>query len=79
MSAVDFTPGELMRIHRIRKEMTQEELAEKIGSFQVRVSRLENEVVLPTPEEIEKIEKVLEANLWPGRKGDAMNGTQHRE
>ncbi|MGV2887624.1 helix-turn-helix domain-containing protein [Paenibacillus taichungensis] len=64
-----------MRVHRIRKEMTQESLAEKIGSYQVRVSRLENEVEQPTAEEIEKIEKVLEANIWSLQRGGAMNGT----
>lgn len=74
MKAVDFTPGELMRIHRIRKNMTQETLAEKIGSYQVRVSRLENEVEMPTPDEIENIEHVLETNIWTHRRGGAMNG-----
>lgn len=72
---VDFTPGEMMRIHRTRKDITQEALAEKIGSFQVRVSRLENEVVTPTEDEIEKIEQVLEASIWTLKKGDSMVGT----
>jgi transcriptional regulator with XRE-family HTH domain len=71
---MDFTPGELMRIHRIRKGLTQEELAEIIGSYQVRVSRLENQVEFPTCEEIEKIENALETAIWTKRKGDAMNG-----
>ncbi|RRJ54895.1 XRE family transcriptional regulator [Paenibacillus oralis] len=71
---MDFTPGELMRIHRTRKDMTQEALAEKIGSYQVRVSRLENEIEIPTSEEIEKIEDALEVNIWTQQRGGAMNG-----
>jgi len=72
---VEFSPGELMRIHRNRKKMNQDELAEKIGSYQVRVSRLENEEVKPNDEEIEKIEKILDTLIWSERKGDVVNGT----
>jgi len=55
--------------------MNQDELAEKIGSYQVRVSRLENEEVKPNDEEIEKIEKILDTLIWSERKGDVVNGT----
>lgn len=68
------TPGELMKIHRIRKNLTQEDLAEKIGTYQVRISRLENQVEQPTAEEIQQIESVLGVAIWTKRKGDAMNG-----
>ncbi|WP_100526658.1 MULTISPECIES: helix-turn-helix domain-containing protein [unclassified Paenibacillus] len=72
---MDYTPGELMRIHRTRKDMTQKDLANYIGSFQVRVSRLENGLKPPTPDEIKKIEKVLGTIIWSQQRGDAMNGT----
>ncbi|WP_338709183.1 helix-turn-helix transcriptional regulator [Paenibacillus amylolyticus] len=64
-----------MRIHRTRQDMTQKDLANYIGSFQVRVSRLENGLKLPTPDEIKKIEKVLGTIIWSQQRGDAMNGT----
>lgn len=73
MITLDLNPGELMRIHRIRKDLTQESLADKIGSFQVRISRLENGVATPTHEEIKMIEDALETLIWTRGKGDAMN------
>jgi transcriptional regulator with XRE-family HTH domain len=56
-----------MKIYRIRKNMTQEELALLIGSYQVRVSRIENHVESPTSDEIQKIEKVLGVQIWSNR------------
>lgn len=71
---MDLTPGELMRTYRNRKNLTQEELAEKVGSYQVRISRLENQLELPTDKEIEDIERILGTSIWTNQKGDAMNG-----
>jgi len=53
-----------MRICRVRKGLTQESLAERIGSYQVRVSRLENGIESPTTDEIQKIENALETPIW---------------
>lgn len=71
---MDLTPGELMRIRRLRKGLTQIGLAEVVGSYQVRVSRLENEIETPTDEEVEKIENVLCTRIWSSQEGDAKNG-----
>lgn len=70
---MDFKPNEMMRIHRTRKNLTQEALAKKIGTFQVRVSRLELNLLEPTPEEIIKIEEVLGVSIWSHIKGDVVN------
>jgi transcriptional regulator with XRE-family HTH domain len=66
---MQLTSGELMKIHRVRKGLTQEGLAERMESYQVRVSRIENGIDSPTTSEIELIEKLLEVAIWSLGKG----------
>jgi len=48
---------------RIRKKMTQEELAKKAGTAQAVISRLENMTVKPSLALLERVAKALDSRL----------------
>jgi DNA-binding XRE family transcriptional regulator len=50
------------KVLRILAGYSQAQLAEKIGTYQVRIHRIETGQACPKPNEIEKIKKVLVDN-----------------
>lgn len=53
------TVGELIRHARVEKDMTQEELAERLGVAESRVSAIEQDEEAPSPDLIGEIEDAL--------------------
>ena len=49
-----------IKLNRVLAEMSQEELASRLGTYQVRVHRLETGKAKPTREEIKKIKAVFD-------------------
>ncbi len=49
---------------RKRKKLSQGELAQRIGSYQTRISRLENAQSKPTEVEKQLIQQVLNTSIW---------------
>ena len=48
-----------MKVARVAAGLSQTALAEKVGSYQLRVSRLERGTSIPDPDEIQKLAQVL--------------------
>lgn len=51
--------GKRIKLARVEKDMTQDELAEAINAMQKSISRYETGLSLPSLETLEKIAKVL--------------------
>jgi len=62
--SISLNDAEQLAVARRRKKLSQGQLAELIGSYQTRISRLENSRNKPTAEEQILIEKVLETSIW---------------
>ncbi|ODP26000.1 hypothetical protein PTI45_04670 [Paenibacillus nuruki] len=56
--------GEMMRIIRKRKGISQLQLASSLKSYQARISRFELMTAIPTVKEQLLIEKVLNIKIW---------------
>lgn len=56
--------GQIMRLERKKKNMTQSDLANKIGSTITTISTIERGTANPTLNNIINISKVLEINLF---------------
>lgn len=55
--------GNMIREARLKKEMTQKELARKVNSKQPSISRVENGKLLPTITFLSKVADALETKL----------------
>jgi len=62
-----FEVSEMLIEARIKKGITQEELAKKIGTKQPSIARVENGNVMPSLSFLEKIAKALDTYLVPPR------------
>jgi transcriptional regulator with XRE-family HTH domain len=68
---MDLLPHEKLKLCRMRKSMTQEQLAALLHCSQMEVSRMERGKK-PNPNLQGKIEKILDAQIWP-RGGEIAN------
>ncbi|ANF95713.1 helix-turn-helix transcriptional regulator [Paenibacillus bovis] len=62
--SISLNDAEQLAIARKRRKLSQGQLAELIGSYQTRISRLENSRHKPTADEQALIEKVLDTVIW---------------
>lgn len=73
---LDASPGEKLRLLRARKGLTQEGLAMAINerltsgppTYQMQISRFEQEKVDPSSEMITLIESILDSLIWSNSK-----------
>ena len=64
MVEIMLNEAERLIFARKRKKLSQGELAERIGSYQTRISRLENAQSKPTEVEKRLIQQVLNTPIW---------------
>ncbi|WP_458120036.1 helix-turn-helix transcriptional regulator [Paenibacillus sp. Z6-24] len=62
--SISLNDAEQLAIARKRKKLSQGQLARQIGSYQTRISRLENSRSEPTADEKALIEKILGTRIW---------------
>lgn len=55
--------GRMIKAVRVYKQMTQAEMAEKVGVSRQTMVSIENEAVVPNPELLKKLEAVFDVSL----------------
>lgn len=69
------TPGQLVRLHRTRRAWSQRELAEQSGFSQPMISRFENELTMPTWDQLCRV--LAPMGVQPTVEGEECDITQH--
>lgn len=65
--------GHLIRKHRQEKGYSQEYLGKKIGLSQNSIFKIESDIKIPTIEELEKINNILEIDIQSMLNNDSNN------